>query len=158
MAPASQAASWVPVLGPCCVCCRWRSRDRPRILGGEGRCDALRAAEPPGSSCIGAFASWQGQPGSAVPAGGEGMSVRCRALRAVAVVSILVAACGGRSGAALAPGPVTASLAVPAQRAAVRVPRAAALGAAGGGGGPGGARALPAGGRRRRERGACDAG
>ena len=59
------------------------------------------------------------------------MSVRCRALRAVAVVSILVAACGGRSGAALAPGPVTASPAVPAQRAAARVPRAAALGAAG---------------------------
>src|SRR5262249_56356169 len=58
------------------------------------------------------------------------MSVRCRALRAVAVVSILVAACGGRSGAALAPGPVTASPAVPAQRAAARVPRAAALGAA----------------------------
>jgi len=56
------------------------------------------------------------------------VSARCRAMRAVAVVSILVAACGGRPGAGLAPGPVTVSPATPVSRAAARVPRAPAPG------------------------------
>lgn len=52
------------------------------------------------------------------------MSVNCRAVRAVAVVSILVAACGGQSGAAPSPRPDAANLAAPVSRAPARVPRA----------------------------------
>jgi hypothetical protein len=59
------------------------------------------------------------------------LGVRGRALRAVAVVSILVAGCGGRPGPTPATGPVTPSPAVPVSRPAPRVPNAAAPGAAG---------------------------
>src|SRR5260370_3493956 len=88
------------------------------MLGGEGRCDDLRAAETPGSPCVRAFA-----PPRAASQGrlhlreGEGMCVSCRSLRALAVISILVAACGGQPGAASAPRPGTASPAAPVSRA-----------------------------------------
>ncbi len=45
------------------------------------------------------------------------MCVSCRSLRALAVISILVAACGGQPGAASAPRPGTASPAAPVSRA-----------------------------------------
>jgi D-alanyl-D-alanine carboxypeptidase len=61
--------------------------------------------------------------------GGGQRRQRPRALRAVTVISILVAGCGGQPGAAPAPRPAAAGPAVPGPRAAVRVPRVPAPGA-----------------------------
>lgn len=58
------------------------------------------------------------------------MRVSCWSLRALAVISILVAACGGQPEAAPAPRPGTAGPAAPVSRALIRVSRASAPGAA----------------------------
>ena len=50
------------------------------------------------------------------------MSVNCRLVRALALVSIVAAGCGGQSGTAPGPRASTASPAVPRSRTAVRVP------------------------------------
>jgi len=55
--------------------------------------------------------------------------VQCRMVRALAVVSVVAAGCGGQSGTTPAPRADTASPAVQRSRAAVRVPGAAAGGA-----------------------------
>jgi D-alanyl-D-alanine carboxypeptidase len=49
----------------------------------------------------------------------------CRLVRVLALVSVLVAGCGGQSGETSAVRPATAGPAVPVSRAAARVPRAA---------------------------------
>ncbi len=58
------------------------------------------------------------------------MSVNRRAVRALVVVSILVAACGGQPGAAPGPRPDAASPAAAVSRAPARAPRAPAPAAA----------------------------